>query len=70
VAKYAAFCAACAVYPGRVSDTEAQYGVVGPGARCELDDTWQDRFDDDPELFAYWEKLLGQFRANLERQRG
>jgi hypothetical protein len=65
VAKYAAFCAACAAHPDRVFMTQVEYGVTSPEAREALDEDWQDRFDDDPELHAKWEKLFQHFREQL-----
>jgi hypothetical protein len=65
VATYAAFCAACAAAPDRVAITMTQYGLGGSDARADLDDLWQDRFDDDPALHQQWERLFHQFRAQL-----
>ena len=63
VAKYAMFCAACAARPESVFQTMVEFGVNSPQARETLDESWQDRFDDDPELQAQWEKLFAQFRG-------
>ena len=65
VAKYAAFCAACAAQPDRVFMTQVEYGITSPEARVELDETWQDRFDEDGEAHALWERLFRQFRREL-----
>jgi len=65
LAKYAAFCAACAGFPDRVPDTEQQYGIVSPQHRRYVDDTWQDRMDTDPSLQEQWEELFARFRSQL-----
>lgn len=62
VHKYAAFCAACAAAPERVFQTMVEYGVNSPQAREALDESWQDRFDEDPSLQAQWEELFSRFR--------
>jgi hypothetical protein len=69
VAKYAAFCAACAEAPDRLADTMAGYGVRDAGERAALDQLWQDRFDDEPDALDKWEELFAHFRGSL-RQRG
>jgi hypothetical protein len=68
VAKYAAFCAACAEFPARLAQTMAGYGVANEGARTQLDQLWQERFDDDPDRLAKWEELFQSFRASLRAQ--
>ena len=65
VAKYAAFCAACAAHPDRVFTTQVEYGITSPQMREQLDEDWQDRFDDDAELHARWEQLFQHFRKQL-----
>jgi len=65
VARYAAFCAACAEFPDRIAQTRSGYGVTDDEARAALDGAWQDRFDDDPELLGRWEQLFGSFRRSL-----
>jgi hypothetical protein len=67
VAKYAMFCAACAAHPDRVFQTMVEYGVTSPEARERLDESWQDRFDDDPELQKTWEELFAQFRGQFPK---
>ena len=67
MATYAAFCAACANDPRRVTHTMVEYGIGSPEEREELDETWQDRFDEDPALHGQWEKLFHQFREQLKR---
>lgn len=69
VAKYAAFCAACAEAPERTAETMASYGVGDADQRAALDDSWQDRFDDEPELLSRWEQLFAHFRSSLRRGR-
>lgn len=69
VAAYASLCATCAEFPDQVADTLAGYGLSGPEQRAELDELWQDRFDDDPELLVRWEQLLSHFRSTLQRRR-
>jgi hypothetical protein len=65
VAKYAAFCAACAEFPDRLPQTMAGYGVPDDAARAALDRQWQDRFDDDADLLTKWEELFQSFRTSL-----
>jgi hypothetical protein len=65
VAKYAAFCAACANSPDRVFATMVEYGIASPAARDELDEMWNERFDDDARLQQQWEQLFHQFRQQF-----
>ncbi|HHH27918.1 MAG TPA: hypothetical protein ENK57_06195 [Polyangiaceae bacterium] len=65
VAKYASFCAACAAHPDRVFTTQVEYGITSPEMRASLDEDWQDRFDDDPQLHEKWEQLFRHFRKQL-----
>lgn len=69
IAVYAAFCAACAEYPNHVYQTQLQYGVGSPEARTQLDQDWQDRFDDDGQLFQTWEQYVAYYRQQLREQR-
>lgn len=62
VQKYAAFCAACAAAPDNVFATMVEYGISSPAMRDELDDMWNDRFDDDMALQKQWEMLFHQYR--------
>jgi hypothetical protein len=68
VSAYAALCASCAEFPDRVLATLAGYGVRDEAARADLDEHWQDRFDDDPALLEKWEQLFAHFRASLRRR--
>ena len=65
VAKYAAFCAACATQPERAFAIQVEYGIESPEGRARLDEMWQDRFDDDAGLHQQWERLFSQFRGQL-----
>lgn len=65
VAKYAAFCAACAQSPDRLADTLAGYGVRDGAERAAINQHWQDRFDDEPEVLTKWEELFAHFRRTL-----
>lgn len=68
VSKYAAFCAACSVYPDRVQQTQHDYGIGDDACRRRLDDHWSDVFDDDGAAHQQWEQLVRQFRDNLRRR--
>jgi len=69
VAKYAAFCAACAEFPDRLADTMAGYGIGDVAQRAALDQLWQDRFDDEPEVMSKWEELFAHFRGSFRQRR-
>jgi hypothetical protein len=62
VQKYAAFCAACAASPDNVFATMVEFGISSPAMRDELDEMWNDRFDDDMALQKQWELLFHQYR--------
>ena len=68
VAKYAAFCAACAAAPDRVFATMVEYGISSPEMRDELDETWNERFDEDGALHKQWEQLFHSFRNQLKNR--
>jgi len=68
VAKYAAFCAACAAQPDRVFATMVEYGISSPDARNELDEMWNERFDENTQLQQQWEQLFHQFRQKLAQR--
>ncbi len=67
VSRYASFCAACAAFPTRVAQTQAEYGLPDDASRARLDDMWQDRFDDDPTLQTQWEQTFRQFSEQLKK---
>jgi hypothetical protein len=67
VAKYAAFCAACAALPARMGHTMIEYGVASDAERERIDDDWQDRFDENPALHQQWERMFHQFRDQLRK---
>ncbi|MEM1031714.1 MAG: hypothetical protein AAGN82_15290 [Myxococcota bacterium] len=59
---YAAFCAACAAAPEKVFATMVQYGIGSPEMRGQLDEMWQERFDDDAALQRRWEQVYRHYR--------
>jgi len=69
VAKYAAFCAACAEFPERLAETLAGYGIRDAAERAAVDQAWQDRFDDEPDAMTKWEELFAHFRGSLRKHR-
>ena len=68
VSRYASFCAACAAFPTRVAQTQLEYGLPDDASRAQLDDLWQDRFDDDPAMQSQWEQTFRQFREQLQKR--
>ncbi|MBI4954216.1 MAG: hypothetical protein HY908_19485 [Myxococcales bacterium] len=69
VARYAALCAALAVFPERRASARLEYGIADDAAHAALDDVWQERFEEDPQQLAKWEQFVASFRASLERAR-
>ncbi len=67
VAKYAAFCAACANNPDRLREIRAQYGIPTQADHDEIDEMWHERFDEDAEAQEEWEYLFKQFRDQLKK---
>jgi hypothetical protein len=67
VASYAAFRAVLDTSPEMTGVTQAAYGVPNDRARRTLDETWEERFRQDPEAHALWQVLHGQFAAWLAR---
>ena len=61
---YASFCAACSASPEKVFATMVDYGIGSPEMRAELDEMWQEKFDDDGELHQRWEQLYRHFREH------
>lgn len=61
---YAAFCAACSAAPAKVFATMVDYGIGSPEMRAELDEMWQEKFDEDGELHQRWEHLYRHFREH------
>ncbi len=61
---YASFCAACSASPDKVFATMVDYGIGSPEMRAELDEMWQERFDEDGELHQRWEHLYRHFRQH------
>jgi hypothetical protein len=47
----------------------AGYGVHSAEERASLDQQWQDRFDDEPEILDKWEELFAHFRGSLRQRR-
>lgn len=68
VAKYAAFCAACAAFPDRIALTQREYGIANDFQRVNIDTLWQDRFDERPDLQREWERLFAHYRDALRRR--
>jgi hypothetical protein len=66
VSKYAAFCAARSVHPDRALATQREYGIADEQGRRQLDDYFAARFDNDACEQEQWERLVAQFRDQLQ----
>ena len=40
------------------------YGIGSPEMRAELDEMWQEKFDEDGQLHQRWEHLYRHFREH------
>ena len=69
VARYASYCAACAAHPDRVELTQQEYGVANEAVRQRLDDSWQERFDEDAALQEQRPDLVDDRRSTPDKAR-
>ena len=65
VEHYAALCALCGVFPERLTDTHARFGIEDNATRNQLDELWQTRFTKNSSLHQLWSVLFAQFRQWL-----
>ena len=65
VERYAALCALCGVFPERLTETHARFGIEDNDTRQKLDALWHGRFSKNTSLHQLWGVLFAQFRQWL-----
>ena len=69
VEQWACFCAEIAENPDAAELNYARHGLQRDVARRHVHSRWEERFQQDPALFAHYQALVQQERANIAARR-